>query len=160
MIEELDIPGLLEHFKSGGFTRGERILLSNSGTNVTLLAVIFNRPIEVRLKDQHEKDGTLFRHVELVKVERDNETCSVVATARSKIPVGKNNPEVIQDIVAGRMGLGHILVKHQLTTRRLLLEANRSPQMFWRTYQIVGSGVDLTITEWFQREVFEDAGFV
>lgn len=160
MLEEMNIPGLLEHFQNGGFSRGERILLSNSGTNVTLLAVILARPIEVRLKDQYEKDGIMYRHVELVKVERDNKSRSVVATARSRIPVANNLPEVVHDIVAGNIGLGHILVKHQLTTRRLLLEVDRSPEMFWRTYQIVGSGVDLTITEWFPRAVFEDAGFV
>lgn len=159
MLEEMNIPGLLEHFAKDGFSRGERILLSNSGTVVTLLAVIFNRPIEVRLRDQAEKDGIMTRRVELVKIEKGKKE-TPVASALSRIPIGKNNPEVVDDIVAGRLGLGHILVKHQLSTRRLLMEVSRTAEMFWRTYQIVGAGVDMTITEYFPREVFEDAGFV
>lgn len=152
-MEELDFQALLDRFRKGGFTRGEKVILANFGTNQTLLSVIFDKPSHLRLIDQREKKGTINRLVNLVYGD------TVCCIANTEIPRDRNRKDVIFDIAAGQLGLGQIVVKHNLPNRRALLDVGRDTVSFWRTYAIEGPEVYLKIHEHFPRQPFLDAGW-
>jgi len=152
-MEELDFRGLLDHFTSQGFQREEQVILGHFGTVQTLLSLIFGDPVNVRLTDQKEKDGEIARSVNLVCGD------TIVCFASTRIPVARNQGEVLSDISAGSLGLGQIVFKRQIPHRRELVEVGRDRTGFWRTYTIEGPGLFLTISEYFPREPFEKIGW-
>ncbi len=152
-MEELDFNALLERFHEGGFTRGEMVILSNFGTNQTLLSVIMDKPCQLKLVDQGEKDGEIKRVVHLFF---GDHLCCI---ANTEISVKRNRDDVITDIINGSLGLGQIIVKHNLANRRALLEIGRDGYCFWRIYAIEGPEVYLKIHELFPRTPFEEAGW-
>lgn len=152
-MEELNFQELLDRFHKDGFTRGEQVILANFGTNQTILSIIFGAPANIRLTNQHEQNGEIIRMVEI----RANET--VVCYATSHIPRARNRGDVILDIVAGKLGLGQIVVTHNLPNRRALLDVGRDRASFWRTYTIEGPEVYLKIHEHFPRKPFLEAGW-
>lgn len=153
-MEELDFKSLLDKFKDDGFQLGEQVILSNFGTNQTMLSIIFQEPNRLKMVDQRERDGLITRSVELY--------CGdlLVCFANTRIPKKRNRDDVIYDIVAGTLGLGQIVVKHNLPSRRDLIEVGRSPAEFWRTYAIEGPEVYLLIHESFPRGPFEKIGWL
>lgn len=153
-MEELDFKGLLDQFNSKGFQKGEQVILSNFGTNQTLLSIIFSEPNRLKLIDQRDKDGEIARRVELYCGEQ------LVCWAATVIPKEKNREDVMLDISAGSLGLGQIVVKHNLANKRVLLDIGRNAHGFWRTYTIEGPEVYLKIHEYFPRAAFEAVGWV
>ena len=153
-MEELDFKALLDRFGKDGFQKGEQVILQNFGTNQTLLSVIFGVPNRLKLIDQREKDGEIARRVELYCGEQ------LVCYAATKIPKDKNLWDVIIDITAGQLGLGQIVVKHNLPNRRVLMDIGRNEHAFWRTYAIEGQEVYLEIHEYFPRAPFEKVGWI
>jgi len=153
-VEELDFQALLDRFGNDGFQKGEQVILSNFGTNQTLLSIIFGKPNEIHLIDQSEKGDFLIRQVELF--------CgsTQVCTANTKIPREKNRADVLSDILAGKLGLGQIVVKHNLPNKRTLVDIGRDEEGFWRTYIIEGQEVFLEIHEYFPRVPFEATGWL
>lgn len=152
-MEELDFGALLDRFKKDGFTRGEQVILSNFGTNQTMLSIIFGIPNRLKLVDHREKDGLMIRIVELYCGD------DLVCFANSEIPHDRNLPEVMLDIAAGSLGLGQIVVKHNLPNRRILLDVARDRPGFERTYAIEGPSIYLKIHEYFPREPFIKVGW-
>jgi chorismate-pyruvate lyase len=152
-MEELDFGQLLEVFKKDKFTRGEQVILANFGTNQTMLSIIFQEPNRLKLAHHREKDGEIARRVELYCGEY------FVCLATSTIPEADNLPEVVQDVCSGTLGLGQIIVKHNLPSRRNLLEVGRNSHAFWRTYAIEGTSVYMKINEYFLREPFVKVGW-
>lgn len=152
-MEELDFQALLDRFHKDGFTRGERIILANYGTNQTLLALIFDKRSQLQLVDQKESDGVINRLVYLIYGD------AICCIANTVIPRARNRPDVILDIVAGKLGLGQIVVVHNLPNRRALLDVGRDRASFWRTYTIEGKEVYLKIHEHFPRKPFLEAGW-
>ncbi len=150
-MEELDFNNLLQGFS--GFDRGERIILGHFGTVQTLLSLVFNRPVSVRLVDQCEEDGFIIRHT-LLTTEED-----LLCWAASRIPKSANRQDVIVDIREGRLGLGRIVARHQLVTQRSLKRLGRDEWAFWREYTIEGPDVCVQINETFRRKPFEAAGW-
>ncbi len=153
-MEELDFKSLLDRFNQDGFQKGERVILSNFGTNQTLLSIIFDVPNRLELIDQRERDGEINRHVELYCGEL------LVCKADTLIPKDRNRPDVIKDITAGELGLGQIVVKHDLPNRRNLLSVGHNANAFWRVYEIEGPDVYLKICEYFPREPFVQVGWL
>ena len=153
-MEELDFQALLDRFHRDGFTRGEKVILSNFGTNQTLLSVIFDKPSHLRLIDQKEVDGIINRAVNLVYGD------TVCCIANTVIPRDRNRDDIILDITAGHLGLGQIIVTHNLPNRRLLLDVGRDQVSFWRTYAIEGPEIYLKIHEFFPRKPFEEVGWI
>lgn len=151
-VEELELDSLLGSLKS--FDRGERIILGHFGTVQTLLSLILGQPVGVKLLDQHEEDGVIVRRVEFAAGDY------ALGLALSRIPRSKNRAYVIDDIVAGKLGLGQIIAAHKLSTWRKLSDLGKDDSSFWRTYRIVGPRVDLQICETFFRQPFEDMGWV
>lgn len=153
-MEELDFKALLDRFKEGGFPRGEQVILSNFGTNQTMLSIIFGLPNRLKVLDQREKDSQITRRVALYCGEE------LVCHAVTKIPKGKNQTEVISDIMAGQLGLGQIVVKHKLPNRRILMDIGHNADGFWRTYAIEGPELYLKIHEYFPRAPFIKVGWL
>lgn len=153
-MEELDFKVLLDRFHKDGFTRGERIILANYGTNQTLLSLIFGKPANIKLIIQSERNGDIVRSVEI------NVDGILTCRATSYIPIDRNRQDVVTDIKAGQLGLGQIVDKYNLATRRNLMEIGRDLMGFWRTYVIEGAGCYLKIHEYFLRQAFLDAGWI
>lgn len=153
-MEELDFKGLLDRFTKDGFQRGEQVILANFGTNQTMLSIIFGEPNRLKLADQRKGDEEINRRVELY--------CGdfLVCHANTVIPLDRNRREVITDITAGTLGLGQIVVKHNLPNRRVLFDVGRNIHAFWRTYAIEGPEVYLQIHEYFPRTPFEAVGWI
>lgn len=153
-MEELDFKALLDRFGQDGFQKGEQVILSNFGTNQTLLSIIFAEPNRLKLIYQKETEGEIARRVELYCGEQ------LVCYAATKIPKDRNRIEVMTDILEGKLGLGQIVVKHNLPNKRVLLDIGRDGYHFWRTYIIEGPEVYLKISEDFPREPFEKVGWI
>ncbi|MDP3063784.1 MAG: hypothetical protein Q8O40_11345 [Chloroflexota bacterium] len=155
-MEEMDLKALVEKFKDKQFSLMERLILSNDGTNVTLLSVIFQTPIQVRVVDQIEHPDRIVR---LVYLETEN---LVVGKARSTILVGSvpggntpaNSPEVLGLVREKALGLGHIATRLGIRTERTLVSFGADELSFWRTYQMVGEGLWYQIQEWFPRAIY------
>jgi len=153
-MEELDFRSILDRFGQGGFQKGEQVLLANFGTNQTLLSIIFGEPNEIRVVHQVERESDILREVELY--------CGgqMVCIANTTIPKEKNRVEVMADILEGKLGLGQIVVKHNLPNKRVLLDIGHDENHFWRTYVIEGPELYLKISEDFSREPFVKVGWI
>lgn len=153
-MEELDFGSLLDRFGEDGFQRGEQVILANFGTNQTLLSLIFGVPNRVQLVDQRERDGQIYRQVHLLCGE------TIVCHANTNIPMDRNRGDVLQDISAGKLGLGQIVVVHSLPNKRTLIDIGRDRTGFWRTYAIEGPEIYLEIHEYFPRQPFIDVDWI
>ena len=153
-MEELDVQGLLDRFGQDGFQKGEQIILANFGTNQTLLSLIFGVPNRIQLIDQREEAGAIIRQVYLICGD------TTVCYANTKIPVAKNRNDVLLDISVGILGLGQIVVGHNLPNKRTLMDIGRDRSGFWRTYVIEGPELNLEIHEYFPRAPFEEVGWI
>ena len=151
-MEEMDLKALVEKFKDRQFSLVERVILSNDGTNVTLLSVIFQTPIQVRVVDQIEHPDRIVRVVDL---ETEN---LVVGRARSTIPKGTegriNTPKVLDLVREKALGLGHIATRLGIRTERTIVSFGADDLSFWRRYQMVGEGLAYEIQEWFPRGLY------
>jgi hypothetical protein len=152
-MEELDFGALLDRFREGGFTRGEQVILANFGTNQTMLSIIFGVPNRLVLRAHNDRDNEIGRRVDLYCGPEQ------VCIATSTIPKDKNKDAVILDVIGGILGLGQIIVKHNLPNRRNLQDIGRNAHGFWRTYTIEGPNVYMQIHEYFIRKPFVDAGW-
>lgn len=147
-MEEMDFRSMLDKFAAGGFQKGEQVILSNFGTNQTLLSIIFQAPNEIKILSMQDNEGSIYRAVDLFCAGEK------VCWAQTTVPKKKNKPEVLADILEGKLGLGQIVVKHNLPNKRVLKKIGRDDSYFWRTYVIEGPDVFLEITEEFPREPF------
>lgn len=153
-MEELDFQRLLDHFNSQGFQKGEQVILGHFGTVQTLLSLIFDLPVNVRDIEMDEEAGVIIRSVKLVVGE------TVIGRATSRIPREKNREDVLKDITSGRLGLGQVVVMHEIPNRRILGEVGKDKAAFWRTYTIEGSELFIEIHEHFYRRPLEEEGWL
>ena len=153
-MEELDFKALLGRFDKDGYTRGEQIILANYGTNQTLLTIIFGTPCEVKVIEQKLVNSGYIRQVHLIC---DGE---IVCYASTVIPKARNRADVIEDILAEKLGLGQIVVSRAIANHRTILDIGHDRTSFWRTYAIEGLELYLEITEKFPREPFVTEGFI
>lgn len=137
MSEELLIPEVLDRLKEYSDLRPiERVLAAHTGTVQLLLSLWWNEPVEIIVESQTEDDGKIHRRVAL--------TCHnsglVAAHAESIIPIALNDREVIADVRSCELGLGQIVVKHELQTVRTLHEVQVAPHELSRFYSITTTG--------------------
>jgi len=156
-MEELDFKGLLDHFTKKGFQRGEQVILGHFGTVQTLLSLIFEEPCNVYDIRMDEKDGEIVRTINLRAGGPDE---VVVCEAMSHIPIDRNRFDVVHDITSGKLGLGQIVVVHEIPNHRVLSEVGHDNKAFWRTYVIEGPNLIIEIHEHFPREPFEKVGWI
>ena len=62
--------------------------------------------------------------------------------------------------MAGGLGLGQIIFKHNIPSKRYLLKVGRDVETFTREYVIEGPDLYLKISEVFMRKPFMDIGWV
>ena len=153
-MEELDFQGLLDHFNSHGFQKGEQVILGHFGTVQTILSLIFGCPVNVRDVEMKEEDGVIIRTIKLAAGE------TIIGHATSRIPEAFNREDVLHDVTTGKLGLGQIIVKHQISNRRILGEVGRDENGFWRNYIIEGPELYIDIHEYFYRKPVEDVGWL
>jgi len=153
-MEELDFKALLERFGKDGYTRGEQVILANYGTNQTLLTLIFGTPCQVKVIVQKDRGDDYIRNVHLIC---DGE---IVCHASTVIPKARNRPDILEDILAKKLGLGQIVVTHSIPNRRTLLDIGHDRTAFWRTYAIEGPDLYLEITERFPMAPFVREGWM
>lgn len=153
-MEELDFQGLLDHFNTQGFQKGEQVILGHFGTVQTLLSLIFDLPVNVRDIEMDEKDDVITRSVNLVVGD------TAIGRAVSHIPRAKNRQDVLEDITSGRLGLGQIVVVHEIPNRRFLGDVGKDKAAFWRTYTIEGPELFIEIHEHFYRQPLEEVGWI
>lgn len=151
-MEELDFQALLDRFNAQGFEPWERVILGHFGTVQTLLSLIFNAPVVVKLIDQTEDDGVIIRQTHLVAGQY------AVCYATSHIGRSQNRADIIGEVLAGKLGLGQIVAGLGMVNRRDLTNVGRNDYQFWRRYFLLGPGLRLEITEVFPREPFEAVG--
>ena len=156
-MEELDFQGLLDHFKQKGFQRGEQVILGHFGTVQTLLSLIFETPVNVYDVEMEEGSSEIIRRVSLKAA---TDPLTLVAHAISRIPRDRNRFDVLDAITSGKLGLGQIVVTHQIPNRRILQEVGRNREAFWRTYAIEGPELYIEISEQFPREPYEKVGWI
>ena len=70
------------------------------------------------------------------------------------IPYEKNDPAFIGAMWEKDIGIGYVINKLGIPTRRHLLGVHADGDTFARTYQIRGDGIDILITESFSREMY------
>ncbi len=160
-MEELDFQGLLDRFNKDGFQRGERVILGHFGTVQTLLSLILDEPVTVRLRDQHETPSAISRCVDLMASDM------AVCHAASVIPKALNHPDVYTNVLSGKLGLGQIVIKLGIANTRSLLTVGRDAVTFSRRYLISGGGgiapgpkLHMEIEEVFPRSPFVIAGWL
>ena len=153
-MEEFDLKALLERFGKGGYTRGEQVILANYGTNQTLLTLIFGTPCKIKVIGQKDRGDDYIRQVHLIC---DGE---VVCFASTVIPKARNRPDVLEDILAKKLGLGQIVVTRSIPNHRTLLDIGHDRTAFWRTYAIEGPDLYLEITERFPMAPFVREGWI
>lgn len=151
-MEPLNIPDLLERTKQ--FPPKLRPLMAVFGTLQGALSLLFGEEVKVRVVRQEDSGDTVER-----EVEREVELVAgdtVVATAMSHMNITTARPRLLSDIAEGRMGIGQMLTKHGINYQTRLVDCGEDGgnQEFWRSYDIVGHGVSITITERFPEELY------
>jgi chorismate-pyruvate lyase len=147
MTEELNTDGLLEMLKAAPtLTPLQRAIVTTDGTVQTMLSVIFNKKVVVKVISQRDIGNCVVRWTQL-EIE---ESGKVVCLAESVIPRGESNSEIVMKDIDGRMlGIGQILKRHGVMTKRTIIGIFGDENNFSRTYRIEGSVTDITITEVF-----------
>lgn len=130
----------------------ERIILASTGTVQDLLSVIFGVPVRVEVISQLNYDTVLVRWVKIIA---DDPNPHTVALAESVIPYKTNKTEFIGMMEARNIGIGYAINKLDIRTERQILGVTIDGDTFARTYQIRGDGIDVLITESFQRRLFD-----
>ncbi len=150
MIHPSDIPAHIEQVGKIGCI--ERAILFNDGTVQTLLSALCGREVKVEVVNQFETGGNLLRTVYL----KDGD--SILCTAMSVFPVSLNNAKIIDDVLAGKKGIGQI-IDGRPTTRIFKTFTCNEAEMI-RSYVIRGIGterIEFVITEVFDREAIYEA---
>jgi len=151
-MEELDIAGILTALRQYDLSPIERVLAAHTGTVQLLLSLWWGEEVVVDLIDNHmgEEDNTLRREAVL----RLANSGTPVASALSSIDLIRNHPKIVEDISAGRLGIGQIAIKHGINTRRRIEEVSIKDECLYRRYIVEGPGVHYEIQEFFPRALY------
>jgi len=156
MVEELGLEKLLKEFdERPALTPLHRVILASTSTVQTMLSVIFMEKVVAKLIIQKSIGNVDVRWVRLVI----EDTGQVVCLAESVIPHDTNHQEFIEELREGNPGgIGMIIARRKILTDRKILGIYVDENIFSRAYQLIGTGVDITIEEVFPKAVFVDAG--
>lgn len=134
----------------------ERVLLCNYGTNQTLLSVLFEIPIKVKILSQHSFGGdTIIRWAQLA-AEYSPDNVVTVCLAESVIPRQKNPPGFMTAIREQKMGIGQVIQACQLKSERSILGFFANDNIIARNYTLTGD-IEVLITEIFPRDAIRKA---
>jgi chorismate-pyruvate lyase len=153
MAEELKIGKMLKMLEGApNLTALQRAIVTTDGTVQTMLSVIFGKEVTAKVISQLDIGGVTVRWTQLII----EETGQVVCIAESIIPRGANSRVFMEDLDAREIGIGQILAKHKIMTKRTLLGIFCDNENFTRTYRIAGSTTDILITEVFPFRVYAE----
>lgn len=141
-----DIEKTLDMLGNHELSTVERIVLSSTGTVQTLLSVIYKLPVNVEVISQLNYGTVMVRWVRLY-TER-----STVALAESIIPYELNRADFIGKMGDRDIGIGQALHVLGVNTEREILGIHVDSATISRSYRIKGGGIDILITESFQRD--------
>jgi len=144
-----DIRKTLEMLGKHELSTVERVLLSSTGTVQTLLSVIHKHPVKVEVISQLNYDTVMVRWVRLYIETPDPLT---VALAESIIPYELNRADFIGKMGDRDIGIGQALHVLGVNTEREILGIHVDLATIARSYRIRGHGIDILITESFQRD--------
>ena len=136
----------------------ERVLLCHDGTSQTLLSILFQVPVKVKVLSQHEliPYQVIIRWIKLV-AEYSEENKVTVCLAESVIPMKANYAGFLTAIKEQQKGIGQILSATCTSYERRIFGLYADENILSRYYQIIGEGVDIVITETFSREALNKA---
>jgi chorismate-pyruvate lyase len=154
MAEELKMDKLLKMLEAApDLTALQRAIVTTDGTVQTMLTVIFNTPVTAHVISQINVGDSIVRWTRLIR----DDTGKTVCIAQSVIPRKENSQIVLTDIDACELGIGQILARHKVMTKRTILGIYCDENNFTRTYRIKGTITDIVITEVFPVKVYEEA---
>lgn len=129
-------------------SKSQKLILLERGTLEGLLTVLQGEPIEVHIIEQGMYEGKYVRKVSL-KGSRSREE---LVKARSTVYLGRMDDQVAEDIKSGHLGIGEILTKHNIESKRDFREIgyDEKTRSLFRIYDI-----NVRETAWFTvKEIF------
>ena len=145
----LDICHIIESELHMMFSKKQLLLLIEKGTVEGLLTVLQGRPIKVDVTYNSKQA----RRTNL----RDSASGQVLVLAQTEINTPAIPPEIMKDLTEAQLGIGEILTKHKVETRREIHLIGYEPktESFYREYDIiVGGKVWFTIMESFSQLLY------
>lgn len=152
MTEELDNNKLLGMLEAApDLTPLQRAIVTTDGTVQTMLSVVFKSEVIAKVIGQRTVGDVIVRWTQLIV----KETGRVVCLAESVFSRKDNFPQFIDDIDSRELGIGQILKKYDIITKRIILGVFCDDNNFTRTYRIKGSVTDILITEVFPIKAYK-----
>ncbi|KAJ3292995.1 Transgelin-3 [Borealophlyctis nickersoniae] len=137
-----------------GFSPLERILLMANGNIQRILSAYYNSTVTVdiahnnRVEEESDETTTVFsREVTLSSVHQ------VCCRAVSKVTI--KNPEYLRLIEEQQVGIGQLFRYLNVLPEFDLLRVGRTPELFWREYELKSEGILCSIREEFPDNVFD-----
>jgi len=152
MTEELDIGKLLGMLEAAPeLTPLQRAIVTTDGTVQTMLSVVFKSEVIAKVIGQLTVGDVIVRWTRLIV----KDTGRVVCLAESVFSRKDNLSQFIDEIDSRELGIGQILRKHNIMTKRIIIGVFCDDNWFTRTYRIKGSVTDIYITEVFPTRAYE-----
>lgn len=129
----------------------QRAIVTTDGTVQTMLSVVFKSEVIAKVIGQRTVGDVIVRWTQLIV----KDTGQVVCLAESVFSRKGNSSQFIDDIDSRELGIGQILQKYGIITKRIILGVFCDDNNFTRTYRIKGSVTDIIITEVFPIKVYE-----
>ena len=136
-------------------TKHQKLLLAERGSLEQTLSIIVNSPIKVEIVKQ-ERDAK-DPHRIMREVWLKDATGRRLVHATSFYNITYLPQEVADDLLLERMGIGSVIMKHNIETYRKIKKIgyNGDERNLWRLYQIMIDGVAVfEILEEFSRDHF------
>jgi chorismate-pyruvate lyase len=136
-------------------SKDQKLLLSEVGTLERTLSIITNSPIRVELiKQQHDPTNysTVIREVWLKDITGRKLVYAKTIYNTKYLPL-----DVTNDLLLERMGIGSVIIKHNIETYRRIKKIgyDRAMRELFRVYQIMIDGdAVFEISEKFSRDFF------
>lgn len=153
MSEDTMQPLILDMLASApNLTPLQRVIVTTDGTVQSTLSAVFKKEVIAKVISQRTVDNVVVRWAQLIIKDTDQ----VVCLAESVIPRKGNFPSFMEDIDARELGIGQILKKNKVITKRIIVGIFCNEDFFTRTYRIEGSATDILITEVFPTRLYGD----
>jgi len=134
--------------KLEGFTPIERVLLTCSGTLEIATSAYLGEPVDVEVVEQSHDGEVINRKVNL----KGRYSGRIACQATSKVIVGDD--QIREEVLSKKIGLGQALIKHGFKPEFEMIDLGKTDDSFYRVYKLVAPGINYTIKEVFNKELF------
>ncbi|KAJ3188851.1 hypothetical protein HDU85_004565 [Gaertneriomyces sp. JEL0708] len=133
------------------FSPMERVLLTANGNVQRILSAFYNSTVSVEIlknikTSQTEEATTFEREVNIICL---NKVC---CNARSTVVI--SDPNYLRLLLEQQVGIGQLFRYLSILPEFELIQVGRSPDTFWREYELRSAGVLCRIREEFPDKVF------